>query len=45
MYMKLDYFYFTIFNLDVKATEILKYILLVSAEKYGQGARKKINSF
>ena len=27
MYIKLDYFYFSAFDLEVKATEILKYIL------------------
>ena len=38
MYMKLDYFYFSDFDLDSKVTEILKYILFLSSEKYGQGS-------
>ena len=37
MYIKLDYFYFTAFDLQVKAPEILKYILSLSEEKHGQG--------
>ena len=34
--VKLDYFYRSAFDLEVKATEILKYILLFSVEKNGQ---------
>ena len=30
MHLKLDYFYFLAFELEVKVTEILKYILLLS---------------
>ena len=37
MYIKLDYFYFPAFSLEVKATEISKYILPSFEEKYGQG--------
>ena len=33
MYTKLDYFKFSAFHLEMKATEILKYILLISEEK------------
>ena len=35
--MKLDYFYFSAFELEVKATEIFKYILLFSEERHDQG--------
>ncbi len=37
MYIKLDtYFYFSAFDFEVKATEILKYILPFHREKHGQ---------
>ena len=32
MYMKLDYFYFYLFDLEMKTTEISKYILPLSDE-------------
>ena len=35
MHIRLDYFYFSAFNLEVKETEILKYILLFSGKKHG----------
>ena len=37
MYIKLDYFYLSVFDLDVKATEILNYIHFFSKEEYGPG--------
>ena len=37
MYTKLDYLHFFAFGLEVKVNEMLKYILLFSGEKYGQG--------
>ena len=40
--MKIDYFYFSAFDLEVKATEILKYILHFSGKKHGQG--REINN-
>ena len=33
MYIKLNYFYFSAFDLKLKVTEILKYILLFSKKK------------
>ena len=41
MYIKLDYFYFSAFDLEVKVIEILKYILLFS----WSGLRDKLPSF
>ena len=35
----LEYFYFSAFDLEVKATEILDYIPAFSGKKYGQGRR------
>ena len=37
MYIKLDYFYSLAFDLEIKVTEILKYILPFSGEEHGQG--------
>ena len=37
MHIKLDYFYFSTFDLDVKTTKILKYILPFHGEKHDQG--------
>ena len=37
MYIKLDYSNFSAFDLDVKAIEILKYIIHFSGEKRGKG--------
>ena len=37
MYIKLDNLYFSAFDFEVKATEILKYILFFCGEKHGQG--------
>ena len=34
MYIKLDYFYFSDFDLEEKETDILKYILSFSMEKH-----------
>ena len=45
MYIKLYYFYFSPFDLEVKVTEILKYILLFSEEKYGHGQETNSLSF
>ena len=39
MYIKLDNFYFSIFDLEVKANEISKYIQPFSGEKHSQGAK------
>ena len=37
MYLKLDtYFNFSAFDLEVKAFEVLKYILTICGEKHGQ---------
>ena len=36
MNIKLDYYIFSAFDLQVEATEILKYILTFSREKHGQ---------
>ena len=37
MFMKLDYFYFSAFDLEVKVTEILKYIRHSFADKHNGG--------
>ena len=37
MYIKLNYSYFTAFDVQVKVTEILKYILPFSRDKNDQG--------
>ena len=40
MYIKLDYFNFSAFDLEVKATEILEYILLFIKREKQSGARE-----
>ena len=42
MYIKLNYFYFSDFDLEVKMTEILKYIL---SEETWSGVWEKLPSF
>ena len=42
MFITQEYFYFSVFELEVKVTEISKYILLFPREKYGQGQITKI---
>ena len=37
MFIELDYFYISSFDLEVKVTEILKYILFFSEEKHSHG--------
>ena len=37
MYIKFDYFYFSAFDLELKATKISKHILPFSVEKYDMG--------
>ena len=40
MYMKLDYFFFSAFDLEMNASEILKYLLLFFRKKCRQGQGK-----
>ena len=45
MYIKLKYLNFSILYIKVKTTEILKYILPFSGEKYSQGRRRNYQAF
>ena len=45
MYMKLNYFLISTFYIEVKATEILKYILIFSREKNVLGQGKNYPAF